>query len=169
MTDLKIKALEPAVYVGTYGKYNNGSIDGKWLALSNYENADAFYKACRELHSDDPDPEFMFQDNENMPCEFGESGDIAEVYKLLEIIKDLDLDADVIRAGIALNIPLESIEDAYYGKYSSDIEFAEDYAEMRGFEEPMNWPFIHIDWQEAARNLMFYFQEDNDHYFSHNY
>ena len=169
MTDLKIKALEPAVYVGTYGKYNNGSIDGKWLALSNYENADAFYKACRELHSDDPDPEFMFQDNENMPCEFGESGDIAEVYKLLEIIKDLDLDADVIRAGIALNIPLESIEDAYYGEYSSDIEFAENYAETQGFEEPMKWPFIHIDWQEAARDLMFYFQEDNDHYFSHNY
>ena len=169
MTDLKSKALEPAVYVGTYGKYNDGSIDGKWLKLSDYENADAFYKACRELHSDDPDPEFMFQDHENMPCEFGESGDIAEVYKLLEIIKDLDLDADVIRAGIALNIPLESIENAYYGEYSSDIEFAEDYAEMRGFEEPMNWPFIHIDWQAAARNLMFDFQEDNDHYFSHNY
>ena len=50
------------VYVGTYAKYNNGSIFGEWLTLGDYENAEEFYNACRELHADETDPEFMFQD-----------------------------------------------------------------------------------------------------------
>ena len=32
------------VYVGTYAKYNNGSIFGEWLTLGDYENAEEFYK-----------------------------------------------------------------------------------------------------------------------------
>lgn len=64
------------VYCGTYGKYAAGSIDGKWLDLSNYADMDEFLEACAELHKDEHDPEFMFQDisNEtNFPCS-GEPG-----------------------------------------------------------------------------------------------
>lgn len=56
-----------AVYVGTYGKYNDGSIEGKWLCLSDYSDKADFYKACHELHRDESDPEFMFQDWEYIP------------------------------------------------------------------------------------------------------
>ena len=35
------------VYVGTYGKYNNGSLFGAWLDLSNYSDKEEFYEACR--------------------------------------------------------------------------------------------------------------------------
>lgn len=52
------------VYVGTYSKYNNGSIKGGWLDLSDYVDKDDFLEACKELHEDEEDPEFMFQDYE---------------------------------------------------------------------------------------------------------
>lgn len=52
------------LYVGTYAKYNAGSIAGAWLDLNNYANADDFVAACRRLHRDEADPEIMFQDVE---------------------------------------------------------------------------------------------------------
>ena len=55
------------IYVGTYQKYNNGSINGAWLDLSKFEDEEAFYTKCGELHKDESDPEFMFQDYENIP------------------------------------------------------------------------------------------------------
>ena len=55
------------VYVGTYAKYNAGSLGGRWLNLSDYANKDEFMAACRELHKDEADPEFMFQDFEGVP------------------------------------------------------------------------------------------------------
>ena len=58
---------EARVYVGTYAKYNNGSLFGKWLDLSDYSDKDEFIEACRELHKDEEDPELMFQDYENIP------------------------------------------------------------------------------------------------------
>ena len=59
--------MQASVYVGTYGKYNGGSIAGKWLKLSKYESKNEFLQACRRLHKDESDPEFMFQDFENIP------------------------------------------------------------------------------------------------------
>ena len=44
---------EARVYVGTYARYNNGSLFGKWLDLSDYSDKDEFLEACRELHKDD--------------------------------------------------------------------------------------------------------------------
>jgi len=60
----------PRVYVGTYAKYNAGSIAGKWLYLSDYPDRDAFLEACRELHADESDPEFMYQDYECFPARY---------------------------------------------------------------------------------------------------
>lgn len=55
------------VYIGTYAKYNNGSIAGKWIDLSKCDNYEAFVNACREAHKDEKDPEFMIQDHSDMP------------------------------------------------------------------------------------------------------
>ena len=52
------------LYVGTYAKYAAGSLAGAWLDLADYADADAFERACRRLHRDERDPEFMFQDVE---------------------------------------------------------------------------------------------------------
>lgn len=57
-------------YVGTYGKYNGGSLFGKWLDLSDYPTYQDFLKACKELHKNEHDPEFMIQDWEGLPDGF---------------------------------------------------------------------------------------------------
>jgi len=59
----------PAVYVGTYGKYNNGSIAGAWVNLIGHDK-DSFDALCRELHRDEMDPEIMLQDFEIFPGSF---------------------------------------------------------------------------------------------------
>ena len=56
-----------SVYVGTYKKYNSGSIAGGWLNLADYASYGDFLKACGKLHKDERDPEFMIQDSESFP------------------------------------------------------------------------------------------------------
>lgn len=59
--------LNPSVYVGTYGKYNNGSLFGKWVNLTDFTSKDEFIEYCNELHKDEHEPELMFQDWEYFP------------------------------------------------------------------------------------------------------
>lgn len=57
----------PKVYVGTYGKYNSGSIAGAWIDLVKCGTYEGFLAQCRETHKDEHDPEYMIQDCECMP------------------------------------------------------------------------------------------------------
>lgn len=59
--------MKPKVYVGTYGKYNNGSLAGGWITLTDYKSYDEFVAACHRLHKDEPDAELMIQDCSDMP------------------------------------------------------------------------------------------------------
>ena len=46
---MEAKVLSEAkVYVGTYVKYNNGSLSGAWLDLSDYSDKEEFYEALSE-------------------------------------------------------------------------------------------------------------------------
>lgn len=62
------------LYCGTYEKYNNGSLAGAWLNLDDYADGAAFEAACRRLHKNERDPEFMFQDVETDPGEDWQEG-----------------------------------------------------------------------------------------------
>lgn len=89
-----MSATTARLYVGTYAKYNNGSIEGKWLDLSDFSDAGEFMEACRELHSDEADPEFMFQDYEGFPADmYGEAmseDEIQKIYDALEVLEKLE-------------------------------------------------------------------------------
>lgn len=85
------RILDAAVYCGTYRKYNNGSIAGKWLKLSKYESKNDFLQTCSQLHKDESDPEFMFQDYENVPESMIDESFISdEIWKVLAILKKYD-------------------------------------------------------------------------------
>ncbi len=157
----------PKLYVGTYQKYNAGSIQGAWLSLSDYDNAEQFYKACAELHKDEDDCELMFQDFEGFPEDmYSESGGVEELYELIDFINNSHLDAEIVLAAISIGISLDDdIEDAYAGSYDSDQDFAVQLAEETGFEEPTAWPYTCIDWKYAAREIMYDYSEENGHYF----
>ena len=79
-----------SVYVGTYAKYNNGSLYGAWLNLSDYSDKEEFYEACRELHKDEEDAEYMFQDYENIPeALISESWISENFFALRDAVEDL--------------------------------------------------------------------------------
>ena len=51
---------EARIYVGTYAKYNNGSLQGEWVELSDFYDLDDFMERCAEIHEDEEEPEYMF-------------------------------------------------------------------------------------------------------------
>ena len=65
------------VYVGTYAKYNAGSLKGAWMNLNLYNSKQDFLKACYDLHKDEADPELMYQDLEGFPKTFYYESDIS--------------------------------------------------------------------------------------------
>lgn len=89
----KLTISDAAVYCGTYKKYNEGSLNGGWLHLGRYQNGAAFLEACKKLHADESDPEFMYQDSEYLPDEFySESCIYPEVFEVIQAIKQMNPD-----------------------------------------------------------------------------
>lgn len=161
----------PAVYVGTYGKYNNGSLHGAWLNLTDYSDQSEFYEACAELHKGESDPEYMFQDWENIPDQFiSESGIDSAFWDYLEVIENSYYDAEVFEAASDLDIPVDMVEELYEGQYNSDEDFAYEFADNIGvLNDSATWPHSCIDWERAARDLMYDYGESNGHYFRTSY
>lgn len=79
-----------AVYVGTWAKYNDGSLYGLWIDVDTFDSADEYYDFCKALHADESDPELMTQDIENIPKKFYscESFNAEEYYEFCEEIDD---------------------------------------------------------------------------------
>lgn len=63
ITDDIIMVNEFKMYVGTYRKYNDGNLYGRWITI-NGMSWEQFLDKCGKLHSDEVDPEYMIQDSE---------------------------------------------------------------------------------------------------------
>jgi antirestriction protein len=164
------------VYVGTYAKYNNGSIEGAWVDLEGHDE-ESFYEACRELHKDEADPEFMFQDFEGFPREFyGESSLSENLWHWLEMDED---ERELVGAftdcfGFSGSMDyaelLEKANDAYMGQFGSDEDFADDYIESTGMLDGVPDSLkAYFDTSRFAWDLMYDFSSSNGHYFHNNW
>lgn len=174
MTNLRNCLDTASIYCGSYAKYNNGSLYGKWLNLGDYSDYDELLTAMYELYSDEQDPEFMLQDYEG--CElFEKLGLISEchiskdIYDIAGQINDSEYDIEVFEAcidclgRIDFQSLYEYINNFYYGEYANDIEFVEYLYEN---DIPFNLPsFIVIDWEATTRNIMYDYFESSGHYF----
>lgn len=168
---------EVKIYVGTYGKYNNGSIKGEWLDLSDYSNMDELQTAMAELHNDEADPEYMFQDYECpdlLKSYIGESFIKDTIFEAIEAIEASHLDFEVLEAFAKvgsystddITAFIEACEKSYNGEYDSDEDFAQELAEELGYmDAKVSWPYDCIDWSRAARELMYDYNSSNGHYF----
>ena len=158
-----IDKIEPKIYVGTYEKYNNGSIGGKWLNLNDYEDINAFYKACTELHKDESDPELMFQDFEYIPRSMiGESWLSDEFFDFLEVVNNSDIDYEIFLSALEHGIDWDSVEGKHMGNWDSDEDFTMEMLEYA----PTSFVTYYIDWERCARDYMMDFIEVDGHYFS---
>ena len=138
-----INIADAAIYVGTYKKYNEGSIFGKWLKLSDYADKKEFYKACKKLHKDEQDPEYMFQDYENIPQSLvGESWlsdrffevkngieNLAESQKKPFLIWCNNGCGDLSQEDI--DDLISAFESEYIGEYDSEEDYARERVEER--------------------------------------
>lgn len=144
----------PAVYVGTYAKYNGGSIAGAWLKLEDYADKDDFLAACRELHKDESDPELMFQDFEGFPREYyGECSLKDTLWDWLALDED-DRKLLEIYSGNGCGDDIESAREAFQGKWDSLEAYAENFLEeTRSLEAMPENLRPYFDFAAYARDL----------------
>lgn len=142
------------IYVGTYAKYNAGSIKGAWLALDDYPDKDEFLKACAALHADESDPEFMFQDFEGFPKNLYSESHISD-----DLFAWLGLDDDdrellaVYQDNVESDADIDKARECFAGKYGSEIEWAENFLDDTGAlqDVPENLR-NYIDYEAYARD-----------------
>ena len=150
----------PALYVGTYHKYNCGSIDGMWVDLTSFLDYDDFIEFCYLLHIDEEDPEFMYQDYEKFPYKWYSEGffdedtfdKIAEYGNMCEEDRQM---CDAFNEHYGEDYPLDEIRQRFHGKWDSEVEYAEQllndcYSDMPEFARH------YFDMEQFARDLFAY-------------
>ena len=153
---------EAKIYVGTIEKYNNGSLDGKWVNLSDFNSLDDFLDECEEIHKDEEDPEFMFQDWENIPDGLVTESNLSEDFFYLrdEILFNLDEDKEKAfwiwlddQIDVNFGNPhklVSNFNDSYIGKYDSEEDFAETLLDEEDLSE---FARTYFDVERYARDL----------------
>lgn len=158
------------VYVSTYAKYNNGSLKGDWIDLEGHDR-ESFLAACRELHSDEVDPEFMFQSWEGVPRQLASESSLHE--ELWEFADLSEEEREIVSAYweecAGFVTPIREALDAFVGKFDSPDEFAEEHCRecySEAFENLPSWLEQSINWEWVWNGTLRYeFTEGNGFYF----
>jgi len=153
----------PELYVGTYGKYSQGSIKGAWLDLTDYADKDDFLEAARELHKDEKDPELMFQDASDVPdWAWSESYINDDFWEYLDEIDEDDREAFDTFVNYYygdrmtdLQEAIENFQEAYQGEFDSMTDFAYQLIEDIGFEGLGSNVEFYFDIDSFIRDLGF--------------
>lgn len=124
----------PRVYVGTYAKYNRGSINGAWLDLDDYSDDAEFYAAALALHSDEKDPELMFQDYSGFPETFYSESKIDPALwtKWIPLDEEDRAILEAYQCFVSDDGTMDDARDAYAGEYKSKLEFVYDFVDNSG-------------------------------------
>lgn len=148
---------QPAIYCGTYGKYNNGSLDGAWLDLEAFDSYDEFLEICALLHDDEDDPEFMFQDYQGFPREWYDESGLKESFNnIVEYCKLDENDREVFDAYYEWsgNADFAHFRDHYMGKFDTEEDFAEYIvSECYNLDNMMGDLSFYFDYERYARDL----------------
>ena len=154
----KHQSESPALYCGTYGKYNSGNLSGMWLNVSTFDDYEDFVNFCYAIHADESEPELMYQDYENMPDSLyhesmGEEGfnniaeycDLCDEYSVEAVDDFLEWDSTE---------DLDNMHDAYVGVYDSREDFAREIvSDCYDIENIMGNLACYFDYEAFARDL----------------
>lgn len=147
----------PAVFVGTYGKYNDeAGAWGAWIDLTKCDDYDEFLEVCRLLHEDEDDPELAQWDYMYFPRELYTENIMDR--KTFDIIKQLSeannkeaMEAFITLYGIE---SIDSFDDKYMGKWDSEEDFAEHIVnECYDLDRMMGHLSYYFDYKSFARDL----------------
>lgn len=145
------------VYVGTYGKYNEGSLCGLWIDLSSFNDYDEFINFCKAIHADEEDPELMAQDYEGFPRQWYNEGFMSEddFDNILEYSDMCDKHgSDAVDDYMEFHNTLDNFEEAYCGEWDSEEDFARHIVEeCYNLENMMGSLANYFDYEAFAREL----------------
>ena len=161
----KTTTSDARLYVGSYEKYNNGSIKGQWLDLADYSGREEFIAAARAVHADEADPELMYQDYEGFPRAWYSEGSAppAILWEWLELHEAERLAFGAYADHMGGEVTVQDFLDAWQGQWDSGADFAEHIAACLGVI-PKDLPtWLVIDWEASwKRNLRHdYFEADD--------
>ena len=162
---------EPSVYVGTYGKYNEGSLCGLWIDLSSFSDYDEFIDFYNAIHADEEDPELMAQDYEAFPRQWYNEGFMSEedfdhIQEYTELCDKYDVDA--VDDYMEFADELDNFEEAYCGEWDSEEDFARHIVEeCYDLEKLMGDLSRYFDYEAFGRDLFMwdYNMGANNHVF----
>ena len=135
---------------------------------------DAILEAWTEEHStpidiDTDTIEIEITDFDEVPEHYQTAGTLDEdsnFWDFAAATQECDQEPEVIAAALNLGIEPSDIDEAYQGSYTDDEDFARETADQLGaVDEKAGWPMNCIDWEYAAKELMYDYCEDNGHYF----
>ena len=148
----------PALYCGTYGKYNSGNLSGMWVNVSTFDDYEDFVNFCLAIHADESEPELMYQDFENMPDSlYHESMGEKEFNKIAEYCELCDdYSVSAVDDFLEWYSPedLDNMHDAYVGVYDSREDFAREIvSDCYDIENIMGNLACYFDYEAFARDL----------------
>lgn len=155
----------PALYCGTYGKYNSGNFSGMWLNVSTFDDYEEFVNFCLAIHADESDPELMYQDFENMPDSLyhesmGEK-EFNQIEEYCELCDEYSVEAVDDFLEWDSTEDLDNMHDAYVGVYDSREDFAREIvSDCYDIENIMGNLACYFDYEAFARDLFM-----GDYYF----
>ena len=154
----KHQSDSPALYCGTYGKYNSGNFSGMWLNVSTFDDYEDFVNFCLAIHADEEDPEIMFQDGENIPdslcCESMGEEEFNQIAEYCELCDDYGVSA--VEDFLEWYSPedLDMMHDSYAGVYDSEEDFARSIVNDRcDIEKMIGDLSYYFNYEALARDL----------------
>ena len=158
LQELECESESPALYCGTYGKYNEGNLGGMWVHPSTFNDYEDFIKFCKAIHADEEDPELMYQDFANIPDSlYHESIGEEEFNKIAEYCELCDeYNVSAVSDFLEFYSPedLDRMQDAYAGVYDSKEDFAREIVnDCYDLENMMGNLSYYFDYEAFARDL----------------
>ena len=158
LQELECERESPALYCGTYGKYNEGNLGGMWVNLSTFDSYEDFINFCKAIHADENDPELMYQDFANIPDSLYHESMGAEEFE--NILKYCDLCDDYCVSAVDDFLEwfspedFDRMDDAYMGVYDSKEDFAREMVnDCYDINKMMGDLAYYFDYEAFARDL----------------
>ena len=154
----KHQSDSPALYCGTYGKYNSGNFSGIWVDVSTFDSYEDFENFCLAIHADEENPEIMCQDGENIPdslcCESMGEEEFNQIAKYCELCDEYSVEA--VDDFLEWYSPddLDMMHDSYAGVYDSKEDFAREIVNgCYDLEKMMGDLSYYFNYEALARDL----------------
>lgn len=91
---------------------------------------------------------------------------LENIFDFAEAFAECDQDPEIVASALECGVAGSDIDEAYQGSYRDDEGFAQEMAESLGaIDKDAGWPQNCIDWEFAAKELMYDYCEHGGHYF----